>query len=201
MHWPVKTGYFGNEIEYRDTWNAMTRLVASNKTRHIGVCNFAPAQLEDLLNHTSYAPDVHQMEMHPYLAQNDWLKAHQKHGIHVTAYSPLAGTNPTYDPGLPVPLLKNETITHIAKKRGCTPAQVALAWGLSRGTSVIPKSAHLERISENFAALTCALTDKDLAKIDKLDKEHYRYGNPGKNWGVDLFEGLEDSEGDHKKHS
>lgn len=139
--------------------------------------------------------------MHPYLAQNEFLDAHKKHGIHVTSYSPLAGTNPTYDPGTPEQLLNNTAIAKIAKKRGCTPAQAILAWGLARGTSVIPKSSHLERITENFHALECDLKSKDLKKIDKLDKEHYRFNNPGKSWGVPLYEGLEDSEGDHKKHS
>jgi alcohol dehydrogenase (NADP+) len=139
--------------------------------------------------------------MHPYLAQNKWLKVHQEHGIHVTAYSPLAGTNPTYDPGAPEQLLKNKKVVNIAEKRGCTPAQVVLAWGLSRGTSVIPKSSHLDRITENFHSLECVLKSKDLKKIDKLRKEYYRFNNPSGSWDVPLYEGLEDSEGEHKKHS
>lgn len=81
----------------------------------------------------SVKPTYHQFRMHPYLAQNDWLKEQKKLGIHhVTAYSPLAGTNPTYDPGAPEQLLKNKKIMKIAEERGCTPAQVVLAWGLSR---------------------------------------------------------------------
>lgn len=63
MHWPVKDRSFGRKaIEYRDTWNAMTRLVEQGKVRHLGVCNFSPAQLDDLLKHTTYKPEVHQME-------------------------------------------------------------------------------------------------------------------------------------------
>lgn len=99
MHWPVKTRSWGrNTVEYRDTYNSMTRLLENGKVRHVGVCNFSPAQLHDLLNHTSYPPHVHQMEwvyllhlwvslklmiyfrMHPYLAQNDWLKKHEELG-------------------------------------------------------------------------------------------------------------------------
>lgn len=139
--------------------------------------------------------------MHPYLAQNKWLKEHQEHGIHVTAYSPLAGTNPTYDPGAPEQLLKNKKVVDIAEKRGCTPAQVALAWGLSRGTSVIPKSSHLDRITENFHTLECVLESEDLKAIHKLRKEYYRFSNPSGRWDVPLYEGLEDSKGEHKKHS
>ncbi|EMC99116.1 hypothetical protein BAUCODRAFT_66038 [Baudoinia panamericana UAMH 10762] len=201
MHWPVTQSSLGSRsVEYRDTWAAMGLLLEKGKTRHIGVSNFDPEQLKDLLNHTSHPPSVHQMEMHPYLQQNEWLGLHQKHGIHVTAYSPLAGSNPTYDPGNPVQLLNNTVITKIASKRGCTPAQVALAWGMARGTSVIPKSQNKERILENFGSLKCELKKKDLAKIDALGKAHHRYNNPAKAWKVDLYVGLEDSKGKHELH-
>jgi len=195
MHWPVSQGTFGgNSIEYRDTWAAMGLLLEKGMTRHIGVSNFDPEQLKDLLNHTSHPPSVHQMELHPYLSQVDWLDFHEKHGIHVTAYSPLAGTNPTYDAGDPVQLLNNTLLHKIADKRGCTPAQVALAWGMNRGTSVIPKSQHKERITENFASLECSLHAKDIKKLNKLGKEHHRYNNPSKSWKVDLYKGLEGTE-------
>lgn len=192
MHWPVASGSPGNSIEYLDTWAAMTLLVQKGKARHIGVSNFDPEQLKDLLNHTSHPPSVHQMELHPYLQQNDWLEFHEKHGIRVTAYSPLAGTNPTYDNTDPTPLLNNTVVEKIAKKRGCTPAQVALAWAMSRGTSVIPKSQHKERITENFHTLECLLKKKDIKKLAKLGKEAHRYNNPSKGWKVDLYKGLED---------
>lgn len=202
MHWPVASGYFGrNYEEYRDTWGAMTLLLGKGKAKHIGVSNFDPAQLKDLLNHTSYPPSVHQMELHPYLQQIDWLEFHEKNGIHATAYSPLAGTNPTYDKGEPAQLLNNSVITKIADKRGCTPAQVVLQWGMARGTSVIPKTSHLERVKENFKSPECILKGSDIEKIDDLGKEHHRYNNPSKSWGVDLYEDLEDSQGEHKKHS
>jgi len=201
MHWPVSQGTFGgNSIEYRDTWAAMGLLLEKGLTRHIGVSNFDPEQLKDLLKHTANPPSVHQMELHPYLPQSEWIEFHEKHGIHVTAYSPLAGTNPTYDNSDPTALLNNTVVHKIAEKRGCTPAQVALAWGLSRGTSVIPKSQHKERISENFGTLECKLKGKDMEKMEKLGKAHHRYNNPSKSWKVDLYVGLEDASGDHKKH-
>lgn len=200
MHWPVASTYFGNKIEYLDTWAAMGLELEKGKTRHIGISNFDPEQLKDLLNHTSHPPSVHQMEMHPYLQQNEWLDFHEKHGIHVTAYSPLAGTNPTYKPGDTVPLLQNDLMEKIASKRGCTPAQVSLAWGMSRGVSVIPKSQHKERISENFGALECVLKEKDIDKINELGSEHHRYNNPSTGWKLQLYEGLEDSKGKGREH-
>lgn len=64
MHWPVSRSTLGSSsIEYRDTWAAMGRLVEQGKVRHIGVSNFAPEQLQDLLNHTNHPPSVHQMEV------------------------------------------------------------------------------------------------------------------------------------------
>lgn len=92
-------------------------------------------------------------------------------------------------------------VTKIASKRDCTPAQVLLAWGMGRGTSVIPKTSHLERAKENFASLKCELKKKDVEKIDELGKAHRRYNNPSEDWGLPLYEDLEDSKGEHKKHS
>lgn len=196
MHWPVASTSSGNEVNFIDTWNAMIQLLDTGKTRHIGVSNFSPAQLETLLNSTAHAPSVHQMELHPYLQQNDWIAFHEAHDIHVTAYSPLAGSNPTYDgnPGMGPQLLENEDIIKIGKKRNCTPAQVALAWGMSRGTSVIPKSAHKKRISENFDSPRCELKKHDYETIADIGSKYtHRYNNPSKGWGVKLYQGLEDS--------
>ncbi|KAK6405586.1 hypothetical protein LTR81_019703 [Elasticomyces elasticus] len=193
MHWPVSQSTFGNnKIEYRDTWAAMGLLLEKGKTRHIGVSNFDPEQLKDLLNHTSHPPSVHQMELHPYLQQTSWLAFHAKHNIYVTAYSPFAGTNPTYSwPEGVSPILNNTVLQKIARKRDCTTAQVALAWGMHRGTSVIPKSQHKKYIEQNFGSLKCELKKKDIKKIDGLGEAHLRFNNPSKGWKVDLYKGLE----------
>lgn len=172
--------------------------ISRHKARNIGVCNFAPDQLKRLVFGSYFKPAVHQMEAHPYLQQVDYLEWHKKHDITFTAYSPLAGTNPTYHSpdsheNLPPPLLKNPTVSLIAKKRGCTPAQVAVAWGIGRGTIVIPKSSHAAHIKENFDALNCELHEEDFQTIGELREKYLkRYNNPSKRWGVDLFEGLED---------
>ena len=82
----------------------------------------------------------------------------------------------------------------IAAERGCTAAQVALVWGMSRGTSVIPKSAREDHIKENFGALECKLQDGDLDRIDELSEKYLkRFNNPSEGYGVRLFEGLQDS--------
>ncbi|OCL11939.1 Aldo/keto reductase [Glonium stellatum] len=197
MHWPVGNtpGTSKLHFDYVETWHAMETLLATGRVRNIGVCNFSPDQLKRLIRFSSVKPAVHQMELHPYLQQDKWVKAHQVHGIAVTAYSPLGNMNPIYwgdeDPPL---LLKNSIIVDIASKRNCTAAQVVLAWGMSRGTSVIPKSSHESRIVENFGSKECLLQGDDFIRIEELGKKHLtRFNNPSSGWGVHLFEGLDDS--------
>ncbi|KAF9639398.1 Aldo/keto reductase [Lasiodiplodia theobromae] len=199
MHWPVSAS---GDYDYVETWKSMEKLLP-DKVRNIGVANFSPHQLRKLVRSSTVKPAVHQMELHPYLQQAGWVRFHQKHGIHVTSYSPLGNTNPIYrsssreantrKTGTPL-LLENPELESIAKQRDCSVAQVALAWGMERGTSVIPKSSHEKWIKENFEAVECGLVDADLDKIEKIGEKYLtRFNNPSKAWGVDLFEGLDDA--------
>lgn len=153
--------------------------------------------MKRLLRESEIRPAVHQFELHPYLQQVEWVNWHKEQDIKVTAYSPLAGTNPTYGAHYsnekdPPWLLENPTILKIAEERGCTSAQVALAWGIGRGTSVIPKSSRIEHLKEDFDTLKCELQEEDFQTIATLGR-HYvkRYNNPSQSWGVNLFDGLE----------
>lgn len=182
-------------MEYVETWKSLT-LLPKSKVRNIGVSNFSPAQMTEIIAKTGVKPFAHQMEIHPYLPQRAWLATHKTLGIAVTAYSPLGNSNPTYHPGpdSPVSLLRNPVLKEIAETTGCSVAQVALKWGIERGTSVIPKSAHEEHFKENLKAVDCVLSVADLAKIDLLTVTNStRFSNPSKNWGVKLFEGLDDA--------
>lgn len=178
----------------------MIRLLHTSRVRHIGISNFSPSQLYDLLDKTHIKPSVHQMELHPYLSQPKWLATHKHHNIAVTAYSPLGNMNPTYGDApshttvskAPL-LLDNAVIKDIAEKRGCSAAQVVLKWGMHRGVSVIPKSKHEVHIEENLKAGDCGLKGEDVKRIDALGEEPVRFNNPSKGWGVRLFEGLDDA--------
>ena len=176
----------------------MEKLLKSDKVRHIGVANFSPEQMVRLISSSTVKPAAHQMELHPYLQQTAWVQWHESHGIHVTAYSPFANANPIYgapSDGNEAPLLlENEVMKEIAKKRSCTPATVALQWGMGRGTSVIPKSSHSGRIEENFKATECDLMYEDLKAIEKLGEKYLtRFNDPSKSWGVNLYHGLDDA--------
>lgn len=198
MHYPVgsapDTGRL--QLDYLPTWHAMEKVHKSGRVRNIGVSNFSPAQLKDIIKKSDTKPSHHQFELHPYLPQSEWIQYQQKLGISITAYSPFANTNPAYNPGEDNPpfLLTNTVIKEIAAKRQCTVAQVALAWGMSRGTSEISKSSHVKHITENFAASECYLDQKDLKRIDRISEKHLkRFNNPSESWGIRLFDGLEDS--------
>ncbi|KAI9653629.1 MAG: hypothetical protein M1821_006976 [Bathelium mastoideum] len=197
MHWPVASDSGTTYESYVNTWKAMTKLLATGKVRYIGVSNFDPEQLTDLIKSTNHRPSVHQFEMHPYLQQTDWLEWHEENGIHVTQYSPLANVNPIYkgkdsSKKAPPALLDNVELQGIAEKRNCTVPQVALKWGISRGASVIPKSSHVSYIEENYGALECRLEDEDSKAIAKVGKRYlHRYNNPSKSYGVPLFKGLD----------
>jgi len=206
MHWPVASKDGKNSIKFVETWKAMELLVNAGLVRHIGISNFDPAQLEELLAEAYIRPYAHQMELHPYLPQSAWLQYHYEQGIHVTAYSPLGNSNPTYHESLSsdsvrdmekskstVPaLLEHPTVKDVAEKRNCTPATVALKWGMSRGSSVIPKSQHKSRIEDNFKP--CELRYEDIVALQMIGRRNLtRFNNPSKGWKVPLYKGLEDA--------
>jgi alcohol dehydrogenase (NADP+) len=150
----------------------MTSLIPLNLTHHIGLSNFPPTALSTLLNATTHQPATHQLAtLHPSSPQKDFLAWHEARGIHVTASSPLSTSSRNsqrYSSASQV-LLETSVLAKITRERGCeSTAQVALAWGLRRGTSVLPSSGERGRIGEFFRALECELMEEDLGRVDAL---------------------------------
>jgi glycerol 2-dehydrogenase (NADP+) len=114
----------------------------SGKVKNIGVSNFSVKTLNELLSHsqTHIIPVVNQIEAHPSLPQHELIRFCKERGIVVTAYSPIAKNK----------LANNETLVVVARRRGVTPAQVLLSWGVRRGTAVIPKTEREDRMKENI---------------------------------------------------
>lgn len=201
MHWPVAfvpntspgRTVLDQETSILDTWKAMEELVRANLTRHIGVSNFSPRQLDQLLAECSIRPYAHEFETHPYLQQQEFVDWHHENNITVIAYSPLANMNPTYKDKYTdlKPILEDDFWTDVAHKKNVTPAQAILAWGRQRGTVVIPKSVHEARIVENLDSVNVTFSKAEMAQILEQDKRA-RFNNPSKSWGVELFEGLDD---------
>jgi diketogulonate reductase-like aldo/keto reductase len=151
-----------------DAYRALEKLLADGRVRAIGVSNFMPDHLEDLLKNTTVVPAVNQIEIHPYFTQPDVLAANAAHGILSQAWSPIGGIT-FYRDGSGGSTLDDPTIGGIAETHGKTPAQVMLRWHLQHGRSAIPKSTKPARIAENFAVFDFELTDAELAAIDGLD--------------------------------
>ena len=192
MHWPValKPGVpfpksaddmvSLKELPVETTWAAMEALVDNNQTRQSGVSNFSVKKLQDLLGKARYKPAMNQIELHPYLQQNDMLAFCKERGIALTGYSPLgsfdrpAGMKADDEPVL----LEDPVILEIADRHGVSPAQVLISWALHRDTVVIPKSVNPERLKQNLAAAELSLSDADMDAIRTLDK-HRRYVDGG----------------------
>ncbi|EFQ26882.1 aldo/keto reductase [Colletotrichum graminicola] len=196
IHWPVAfvPGDPGNALDREtslvDTWRVLEGFVRANLTRHIGVSNFARADVEAVLAAAEIPPFAHELEAHPYLQQQAFVDWHRERGIRVVAYSPLANTNPTYGDGLPA-IHEDPFWIALADRKNVSVFQAVLAWGVQRGTVVIPKSTKESHIVANRAALDVTFDDDELREIAKQDKKH-RLSNPGKKWGVDLFADLDD---------
>jgi alcohol dehydrogenase (NADP+) len=163
-------------IPVLETWQAMEKMVKKGLCRFIGVCNFNLPRLIELKHQAHIQPVINQIELHPYLQQEKMLKYCSENDVLLTAYSPLgSGDRPAAlkkdnEPSL----LNHPIIVEIAQKRGITPGQVLLAWGLSRGTVVIPKSVNSGRLQENFLAADLELEASDLLAIQELEQD-YRF--------------------------
>jgi alcohol dehydrogenase (NADP+) len=184
MHWPVALkpgtdipsgpGDFlsTDDVPLAETWAAMEDLVDAGLVDHIGVSNFHAQKLEALMDDAAYAPEMNQIELHPYLQQPEMLSFAEENDVHLTAYSPL-GSKDRPD-GMkaddePI-LLDDPVIGEIAEKHDATAAQVLISWAIHRGTAVIPKSVNPGRIEENFASTEVDLTDADMDRIADLDR-------------------------------
>lgn len=164
------------QVPIIETWRGMEDLKAEGLTKHIGVSNFSENKLVNLLAVASITPELNQVELHPYLQQQELVNFCQGENIHVTAYSPLGSQDRPDElkkENEPVPL-ENNAIAEVADKHGCTEAQVLIAWAVARKTAVIPKSTNKGRIEENYESKSVELDAEDMQKIRKLDKG-YRF--------------------------
>ncbi|MFW2366659.1 MAG: aldo/keto reductase [Desulforhopalus sp.] len=188
IHWPVlfqpgvvfpkrpEEFLAPEEIPVMETWQEMERMVKKGLCRFIGVCNFNLPRMTALTNQASIKPKMNQIELHPYLQQVELVEYCRENDILVTAYSPLGSADrpdamkKDNEPSL----LDHPTVDEVARRNNGTPGQVLLAWGLARGTVVIPKSVNPGRQAENLQAADMQLTETDLRAIDGLESG-YRF--------------------------
>ena len=155
VHWPLP-----GVGDYVETWKAMEKMYESGRVRAIGVSNFQTHHLRNILGDTSVTPAVNQIEVHPYLANDEVRAFDAEHGIATEAWSPIAKGNVLDDP----------TVVRIAEANGKTPAQVTLRWHVQRGDIVFPKSVTRSRVEENFRIFDFELGPDEMGDISALDR-------------------------------
>ncbi|MEG1445070.1 aldo/keto reductase, partial [Glutamicibacter sp.] len=163
IHWPAP-----EKNLYVETWKALEKLYAEKKIRAIGVSNFQPEHLEQLVAEGTIVPAVNQVELHPALQNREVVAANAQHGIVTEAWSPLAQGA----------MLTDETIVGIARAHEVSAAQVILRWHLQQGRVIIPKSVTESRIIANLNLFGFKLTSDELASIDALDRDGRTGPNP-----------------------
>ena len=145
------------------SWRAMEELNREGKTRAIGISNFHPDRVVDLISFNQIVPAVNQIETHPFHQQIETQKFHQENGIQHDSWGPFAeGKNA---------LFKNELLASIGNKYDKSIAQVLVRWLTQRGIVAIPKSVRKERMAENFDIFNFRLSDDDLQSIQTLDQK------------------------------
>lgn len=162
IHWPVPSRDL-----YVDTWRALVDLREEGLATAIGTSNFQPAHLRRIIDETGVVPSVNQIELHPYLQQQELRDLHAELGIVTESWSPLGQGE----------ILKDPVIVEIAERVGRTPGQVIIRWHLQHGFVLFPKSKTPARIDENFDVFGFDLADADLHAIGGLDR--------GKRFGPD----------------
>lgn len=143
------------------SWRAMEELYRKGKVRAIGVSNFHPDRIMDLILHNEVIPAVNQIETHPFCQQIETQRFLQENGVQIESWGPFAEDKND--------LFSNEQLTAIGRKHGKSVAQVVLRWLIQRGVVAIPKSVRKERMAENFAIFDFELTPEDMAAIATLD--------------------------------
>ncbi|KAL1896344.1 H/ACA snoRNP pseudouridylase subunit [Sporothrix stenoceras] len=154
------------DYNHIDGWRQMEAVLATGKTKAIGVSNYSKKYLEELLPVAKVVPAVNQIENHPALPQQEIVDLCREKGIHIMAYSPFGSTGG--------PLFTAEPIVEIAKKHNVQPGTVLLSYNLARGSTVLAKSVNNARIESNKTIVD--LDDEDKAKIDAYSAQLTKEG-------------------------
>jgi 2,5-diketo-D-gluconate reductase A len=156
IHWPLPA-----VSDYVARWKVMEEIYASGRVRAIGVSNFQPHHLRTLFGSSEVRPAVNQIEVHPFLTQDDLRAFDADHEIVTEAWAPIARGKVNDD----------AVIRRVAEEVGRTPAQVTLRWHVQRGDVVFPKSVTRSRVEENFAIFDFELDQSQMTAISALNQD------------------------------
>ena len=176
------------DVTLEDTWRQMETLVEKGLARSIGVSNFNIERLKRILAIAKIPPAVNQVELHPMLPQDKLLQFCKDNNIAVTAYSPLGGDR--------LGLTEHPIVKQVAESEQLTPGQVLIAWAVTRGCIVIPRTGNSKRLEENYVeGGSRRLSQDSMNKLATISKEkrliNPRASDPKDYWGMTCFESPE----------
>lgn len=162
IHWPANRKQFGDEAAKINaaTWRAMEEMYHEGKIRAIGLSNFMPHHVAELMKTAEIKPMVDQIEVHPGWPHSEEVKKLQSMGMLVEAWAPLGGQGSS--------VMTNPTLEKIAQKYGKTTAQICLRWELQLGVLPLPKSVHVQRMQQNMDCFDFSLSRDEMQQISAL---------------------------------
>ncbi|MGN1030317.1 MAG: aldo/keto reductase [Butyricicoccaceae bacterium] len=159
IHWPRPDSSYPDWKQLDlDTWRAMEELYREGKVRAIGLSNFLPQHIENLLNHCTIPPMVNQLEIHPGYAQEAAVRYCQEHNIQMQAWSPLGRMRVLNDP----------LVQELAEKYHVSAAQICLKFSLQKQIMPLPKASSMERMKQNQDLFSFELTREDLGRLETM---------------------------------
>ena len=171
IHWPLPEDGF---TQWRrldiESWQALEELYHEGKARAVGVSNFLPYHIENLLENCDVRPAVNQIEFHPGYTQEVTVRYCQEHDILVQAWSPMGRSK----------VLKEPVILKMAERYGVTGAQICLRYALQRGVVPLPKSSSMERMKQNQDIFGFALSEEDMYILGTMPQTGWSGQHPEK---------------------
>lgn len=205
MHWPVAIEKGTNEpISLKDlpisvTYKAMQELLNKGYTKSIGVANFSIKKLEELKSNCEIIPAVNQVEVNLYFQQPKLIEYCKNNGIIVTAAAPLSSQSRLVKPEGEKDPFEDIVVKEISEKYNCTIAQVILAFLMSKGIVIIPKSTNKERIKQNYDSTKIELSADDIKTLTSLDMNKRVFPGQGMMKGDYTYDNLWDEKYELKK--
>lgn len=160
IHWPTPDSL--------SVWHEMENLHRQKVAKSIGVSNFLPHHLDEIVSNSEIVPSVNQVELHPFFQQKDLRAYCKERGIVVEAWSPFMRGS----------ALDDKQLQTIADKYGKTIAQIILRYDIQLGIGVVPKTTNKARMQENFDVFDFELSPEDMAAIAAMDQNQRRYRDP-----------------------
>ncbi|QQK07378.1 aldo/keto reductase [Miniphocaeibacter halophilus] len=175
IHWPSEG--------FLEAWKVFEDYYEQGVLKSIAVCNFQIKYMEKLLVHANIPPSINQVELHPYLVQEELSDYLKKSNIKIQAWAPLGRASKE--------MFNEKILVELAKKYNKSVAQIILRWHIDKGHIIIPKSTKESRINENINIFDFSLELEEIKLIDKLNRNHRFSQNPDdEEWLTKIRKGL-----------